>query len=96
MNDLPLFAQLKTIPFGGETFNQNLDGARLTGHLQKVYDFMSDGKFRTLRTIADHVGCTEASASARLRDLRKPWAGKYQVERKRVKETGLYLYRLVI
>lgn len=86
----------RPLPFGGKTFNAELDGARLTSHLQKVYDLMKDGKWRTLKTISITVGCSEASASARLRDLRKPWAGQNKVERKRIKETGLWMYRVIV
>lgn len=82
--------------FGGQTFDPVIDGPRLTNHLKKVLAFMSDGRWRHLSTIANHVGCSEASASARLRDLRKPWAGSHQVDRKRIKETGLWIYRLKI
>ena len=82
-------------PYGGETFNATEDGKRLTSHLQKVFDLMCDGKWRTLREISDAVGCTEASSSARLRDLRKKWAGSHIVDRRRV-AGGLYEYRLEI
>lgn len=82
--------------FGGKTFDASLDGPRLKNYLQKVYDLMSDGRWRRLRTIADEVGCSEASASARLRDLRKHWAGGHVVERMRIKETGVWVYRLKV
>lgn len=85
----------KPLKFGGKTFEAAQDGVRLTNHLQKVYDLMKDGQWRTLRQIADVVGCSEASASSRCRDLRKQWAGSHTVERKRL-EGGLYAYRVVI
>lgn len=85
----------KPYPFGGQSFEASQDGVRLTNHLQKVFDLMRDGKFRTLRQISDTVGCTEASASARLRDLRKQWAGGHIVDRRRV-AGGLYEYRLEV
>ena len=85
----------KPLPFGGETFNATEDGKRLTSHLQKVFDLMKDGRWRTLRDISDAVGCTEASASARLRDLRKKWAGNHIVDRRRV-AGGLYEYMLEV
>jgi predicted ArsR family transcriptional regulator len=57
---------------------------------------MVDGKWRTLREIADALTIPEASASARLRDLRKERFGNYQVERQRRGEgrKGLFEYRM--
>lgn len=57
------------------------DHVRLSATLKKVVDLMSDGRLRTLREIATVVGCSEAGASARLRDLRKKKFGSYQVDR---------------
>lgn len=85
----------KPYPFGGSTFEASEDGARLTKHLQKVLDLMSDEKWRTLRQIADVVGCSEGGAGARLRDLRKQWAGGHIVDRRRV-AGGLWEYRLEV
>lgn len=58
--------------FGGSTYSRPLDGGRLQTALGRVYRLMSDGQERTLADIAQAVGCSEAGASARLRDLRKP------------------------
>ena len=44
---------------------------RLSRQLQRVYDYMRGGVPATLREIADACGCSESSASARLRDFRK-------------------------
>lgn len=85
----------RPIPFGGQTFEAEQDGKRLTSHLQKVFDLMKDNRWRTLRQISDAVGCTEASASARLRDLRKSWAGGHIVDRRRV-AGGQYEYRVEV
>ena len=79
--------------FDGRTYEPAKDESRLTGHLQKVLALMSDGRWRTLDDIAGRVGCSEASASARLRDLRKPRFGSHTVERQRI-EGGLFVYRL--
>jgi hypothetical protein len=58
---------------------------------------MKDGKYRTLRQIADATGCLETSASARLRDLRKPKFGAYSVDARRTECVGLvYEYRLLV
>ncbi len=79
----------------GETFDRRLDGKRLCGQQKAVYELMKDGRWRTLGRIAEQVGKSEAGISARLRDLRKPQFGSYQVDRRRV-SNGLWEYRLVI
>ena len=58
--------------FGGETYDPQQDQVRLATTLGRVWDLMRDGQARTLRQIVDLVGCSEAGASARIRDLRKP------------------------
>ncbi len=79
----------------GQTYDRGKDLVRLTGQLLRVFAIMSDGQWRTLRTIQDHVGGSEAGVSARLRDLRKDKFGGHNVERKRLVD-GLFVYRLVI
>lgn len=85
--------------FGGTTVTEN-DTERLTTQLDAVKQVMADGQWRTLKQIADIVHlltgkkATEASVSARLRDLRKVKFGSYTVERKSAGD-GLFLYRVV-
>lgn len=79
--------------FDGHTYEPSHDYARLKGQLQRVATLMGDGKFRTLHEIATAAGGTEASVSARLRDLRKPKYGARDVQRERV-SGGLFRYRL--
>lgn len=62
------------------------DIPRLTGQLERVFDVMQDGKWWTIRELADTVDCSDQSASARLRDLRKPKFGGFKVERRRWEE----------
>jgi DNA-binding transcriptional regulator GbsR (MarR family) len=87
-----------TLRFDGETFNPGLDRARLTGQLFRVYLLMADGHWRTLREISETTGGSEASVSARLRDLRKEKFGGHTVERQRRGEpkAGLWEYRLAV
>jgi hypothetical protein len=85
-------------PFGGPDVLES-DVPRLQGQLDKVRGLMSDGGWRSLETIAKHVGCTTQSASARLRDLRKPKFGGRDVQRMRIGmgvngAGSLFLYRL--
>lgn len=85
--------QQREFHFDGPTYDHDLDGVRLTGQLRAVYRVMSAGAWLTLRQLADRVGGSEASVSARLRDLRKPRFGGFTVSRRRV-AGGLYEYRL--
>ena len=84
------------VRFDGRTFDPNHDRVRLTRLLARVYAFMRDGEWRTLPQIAEACGGTEASVSARLRDLRKIRFGSYVVERRRCAppDRGLFVYRL--
>lgn len=91
-----LFDSAAPARFDGRTYDPDLDGARLTRLLGRVYAFMRDGEWRTLPAIAEACGGTEASVSARLRDLRKLRFGSYVVERRRAAppDRGLFEYRL--
>lgn len=80
--------------FDGDTI-EAADVPRLSGHLERVAKLMRDGRWRTLQEIAEHVECSEASASARLRDLRKPRFGGHRVDRRRhAGRPGLWSYRV--
>jgi biotin operon repressor len=79
--------------FDGSTFDPELDGPRLSSQLQRVKRLMQDGRWHSLRYIADVIGGSEAGVSARIRDLRKLKFGGYTVDRQRV-EGGLWVYRL--
>ena len=84
--------------FDGITYDPVLDKHRLGKQLQAVYGLMRDGYWRTLEEIAHAVGIPEASASARLRDLRKDRFGAYTIERQRRGDgvRGLFEYRMVV
>jgi biotin operon repressor len=83
-------------PMDGVTFDPKQDGARLHRQLAAVKARMSDGKWHTLKELAEDVGASEASISARIRDLRKVKFGGYTVERQRLKDgSGQHFYRLV-
>lgn len=80
--------------FDGETFEAERDGKRLGSQLERVRDAMRDGQWWTLIDLAMECGGSEASVSARLRDLRKPKFGNHIIERQYVKD-GLWQYRMV-
>lgn len=71
------------------------DRQRLSGLLAKVYDLMKDGRWRTLQVIRVMTGASEASASARLRDLRKAKFGSHTVNRRRTEIPGLFEYQVI-
>lgn len=79
--------------FDGATFDPEQDQIRLSGQLAQVFHLLSNGAWWTIPELAEAVGCSETSASARLRDLRKEKFGGHHVERDRV-AGGLYRYRL--
>lgn len=86
--------------FDGATYDKSKDGERLTGLMGRVHALMSDDQWRTLAQIVTECGGTEASVSARLRDLRKDkFKKRYPSEnvvRRRVENgNGLHEYRVV-
>lgn len=87
--------------FGGETYDEARDGARLRGQLAATFSVMSDGQERTLLELAAAVRkltgkrASEASVSARLRDMRKTKYGGHLVEH-RNDGGGLWYYRLTV
>lgn len=83
------------LPFDGDTYDPEKDGARLGKQLLAVRKLMLDGIWRTLAEIERDTGYPQASVSARLRDLRKEKFGGYSVERRRSEyAAGLYEYRV--
>jgi hypothetical protein len=85
------------LPFGGTTYEPQRDRTRLKGQLARVADFMGDGKWHTVPELAAACECSETSASARLRDLRKT-QGDFPgltIVREYVSK-GLWRYRMVL
>lgn len=81
--------------FDGGTYEPSEDYARLAGQQRAVWAVLTQfPRWWTLRELSVAVGASEASVSARLRDLRKPKYGGHTVERRRV-TGGLYEYRLI-
>ena len=57
--------------FAGDSFDPDIDENRLLKQLDRIRLRMLTGKRYTLRKLADECGCSEASASARIRDVRR-------------------------
>lgn len=81
--------------FDGPHYDSSRDGGRLRGQLLAIFNFMCDGRWRTLGEIHQATGAPEASISAQLRHLRKRRFGAHTVNLKAV-GGGLYCYRLVV
>ena len=72
MQQLDLLSYQPPIPnlhFHGTTYNAALDCSRLSDQQRRVWDAVADGRWYTLREIANITGDPEASISARLRDF---------------------------
>jgi len=80
--------------FHGSTFVPDLDQERLESQLSRVFKFTLDKNWHTLREISDACHGSEASVSARLRDIRNQL--NYNVERRRRGDphSGLFEYRV--
>ena len=81
------------MPFDGKTYESEQDSQRLGSLLSRVFGLMVDHEWRTLFDIHENTGGTEASVSARLRDLRKQKFGAHEIGRRRVEE-GLWEYQV--
>lgn len=92
---------MSTLPlFDGRTYKAERDGQRLNTQLEAVRRVLSDGRWRTIAEIRRElsgwgIDASEASISARIRDLRKAKFGAYQVERRYI-EDGLWAYRIEV
>jgi hypothetical protein len=80
----------------GETFDPDLDAPRMGAQLQRVFNVMRDGSWRTYYEIAAITGDPVQSVSARVRDLKKPRFGSRTIERRRRGTGGTWEYRLVV
>ena len=84
-----------SLPSASAPDQEPLLGGLSTGRqLGAVWDVMRDGQWHTLADIAQRTNMPEASISARLRDLRKPEHGEWNVS-KRAAGGGKYAYRVV-
>jgi len=81
--------------FNGDDYQPDRDDVRLSGQIERVFNCMKDGGWRTLPDISKSTGDPEASISAQLRHLRKDRFGGHRVE-KDYMGSGLYRYKLVI
>ena len=90
----PLFAQ-PDADFAGKTYDHDRDRKRLEGLLGRVRAILADGQWHTLPELSKAACGSEASVSARIRDLRKPEFGGFTVDKEFI-GNGLWRYRLVL
>ena len=90
-----------SIRFDGDTYDAALDKDRLTSQLGATFDVLRSGRWVTLAELALQVTnltgrhASEASVSARIRDLRKDRFGGHKVVRRRHEQkAGLWEYRM--
>ena len=84
--------------FDGWTYREELDRARLTSALRHILFELLDRRWHMIKELALLAGCSEAGASARLRDLKKPKWGRFPVEKRRLpglETSGVWQYRIV-
>lgn len=100
MKQPDLFSSMTSAPghFNGPAYVPEIDDARLTGQIKRIFDCMADGKWRTLAEIQMITGDPQASISAQLRHLRKLRFGKHEVNRRARgdRSYGLFEYQLVV
>ena len=80
--------------FDGAVYDTSRDLNRLTGQIKRVHEVMSDGNWHTLDWISECATAPHSSASAQLRNLRKPKFGGFEIEREYI-SNGLYKYRML-
>lgn len=85
----------REITFDGASFDEERDGDRLRSQLNIVRRIMCDGRPHTLSELADAASCSVASASARVRDLRKDRFGGHRIDRTYA-GNGVWLYRMAV
>jgi hypothetical protein len=80
--------------FAGSEYEPMRDDVRLTGQLLRIWNVVSDQRWRSLDEIAQATGDPQASISAQLRHLRKERFGAHEVEKLHM-GNGLYKYRVI-
>lgn len=86
---------MKNHYFDGSDYQPRRDDSRLSVQYIRIFEFMKDGQYRTLKEISDNTNDPEASISAQLRHMRKERFGGHTVNKIYIKN-GLYTYQLIL
>jgi len=81
--------------FDGHDYDHGRDCIRLTGQLERVFECLSDGEYKTFDDIRVVTGDPVTSISAQIRNLRKDKFGGHTIDRMHC-GNGLYKYRMTI
>lgn len=94
----PIEKKFENATFDGSDIVPEKDNERLTKQIEKVYNLMKDGQYRTLAEITFQTGAPAASVSAQLRNLRKVRFGSHLVTKRPRgnRKTGLFEYKLTV
>lgn len=96
MSDLPRISR----NFDGSDYDPELDGARLSGQLLRVYEVMRDGEWHTIPEVQSECRrrfgyqIMDASVGKHIRHLRYERFGHFIVDKRRIDESGLWEYRV--
>jgi len=95
---MQLRSQYKPLPlFDSPGFSHDLDGKRLTGLAEAVYNLMSDGRFYTFGEIKTLINRgSENGIAATIRRFRKLPNHTVELRRRGEPKNGLWEYRLNI
>lgn len=85
------------IRFNGSDYEPEDDDKRLSGQINRIFNLMKDGVWRTLEEIEKTTDDPQASISAQLRHLRKQRFGEHTVNKQRRgdRKNGLFEYQLI-
>ena len=84
--------------FNGSDYDPEKDDVRLRGQIERVFNLMKDGIWRTLSEIEMETHDPPASISAQLRHLRKRRFGAHTINKRPRgdREHGLFEYQLLV
>lgn len=84
-----------TLRFAGSDYKPERDNIRLGAQLERIFNLMKDGAWRTLEEIELKTGDPQASISAQIRHLKKQRFGGHTVNKEYV-GNGLFKYQLIV
>jgi len=68
--------------YAGDVYNPGRDAPRLDNQLYRIFNLMTDGKYRTVRRISQLLSIRENSVQAQIRNLRKAPHGDWKTPKR--------------